>query len=146
MDDATGQSRLHQVDPQHAAGKTRQLFGQVQAKFGFLPNLLRMLANAPVALDGYTNFSAALAGGTLDAKVREQVALAVAESNLCAYCLTAHTATSAKIGLSKVEIDDAIRARAADARPMPFSNLRAVSSFSAGNSPMETSRAPVLPA
>ncbi len=60
--------------------------------------------------------SAALARGALDERIREQLALAIAESNLCAYCLSAHTAMAARIGLSRVEIDDAIRARAADAR------------------------------
>jgi AhpD family alkylhydroperoxidase len=60
--------------------------------------------------------SAALARGALDEKTREQLALAIAESNLCAYCLNAHTTIAAKIGLSRDEIDDAIRASAADAR------------------------------
>jgi AhpD family alkylhydroperoxidase len=58
----------------------------------------------------------ALARGALDQKTREQLALAIAESNLCPYCLSAHTAMAAKIGLNRAEIDDAIRASAADAR------------------------------
>ena len=58
----------------------------------------------------------ALARGALDEKIREQLALAIAESNLCPYCLSAHTAMAAKIGLNQAEIDDAIRASAADAR------------------------------
>ncbi len=37
-------------------------------------------------------------------------------SNLCSYCLSAHAAMAAKIGLNRAEIDDAIRASAADAR------------------------------
>ncbi len=60
--------------------------------------------------------SAALARGALDEKTREQLALAIAESNLCPYSLSAHTAMAAKIGLNQAEIDDAIRASAADAR------------------------------
>jgi len=60
--------------------------------------------------------SAALARGALDEKAREQLALAIAESNLCPYCLSAHTAIAAKIGLNQAEIDNAIRASAADAR------------------------------
>jgi AhpD family alkylhydroperoxidase len=60
--------------------------------------------------------SAALAGGALDEKTREKIALAIAESNLCPYCLSAHTAMAAKIGLNQAEIDNAIRASAADTR------------------------------
>lgn len=116
MDDATSQSRVKPVDPQYATGKIKRLFGQMRVKFGFWPSLLRVLANAPVALEGYVNFSAALARGTLNAKVREQVALTVAESNLCAYCLSAHTAAATKIGLNKSEINAAICASATDPR------------------------------
>jgi AhpD family alkylhydroperoxidase len=77
-----------------------------------VPNLFRVLGNAPAALESYLNFSAALAGGTLDEKVREQIGLTVAESNLCGYCLSAHMFMSGKIGLTQKEIADAVRASA----------------------------------
>jgi uncharacterized peroxidase-related enzyme len=105
-------NRLTQVDPAQATGKTKQLFGQVQAKLGFAPNLFRVLGNAPAALEGYLAFSGALAGGSLNARVREQISLAVAESNLCGYCLSAHTFIGAKVGLTQKEIVDAIHATA----------------------------------
>jgi len=106
-------NRLTQLDPARATGKTKQLFDDVQAKLGFVPNLFRVLANAPAALEGYLNFSGALAGGSLNARVREQISLAVAESNLCGYCLSAHTFIGGKVGLSQKEIIDAIHATAA---------------------------------
>jgi uncharacterized peroxidase-related enzyme len=108
------QNRIHPVDPQHVTGKTRRLLGQVRAKLGFVPNLFRVLANAPAALEGYLNFSAALAGGTLDDRIREQIALAVAESNLCDYCRSAHAFMGERAGLTPDEIANAIRARADD--------------------------------
>ena len=83
----------------------RALFA-VRTKFALVPNLFRVLANAPVALEGLMGLSAALARGALDEKIREQLALAIAESNLCAYCLSAHTAMAAKIGLNQAEIDE----------------------------------------
>jgi alkylhydroperoxidase family enzyme len=83
-------NRIHPVDPQHVTGKARRLLEQVRAKLGFVPNLFRVLANAPVALESYVNFSAALAGGTLNDRIREQIALGVAENNLCGYCLNMH--------------------------------------------------------
>jgi uncharacterized peroxidase-related enzyme len=108
------QNRIRPVDPQHVARKTRPLLGQVRAKLGFVPNLFRVLANGPVALEGYLNFSAALAGGTLDERIREQIGLAVAESNLCGYCLSAHAFLAQRAGLTLDEIANAIRASAAD--------------------------------
>jgi uncharacterized peroxidase-related enzyme len=116
MDDARDQSRIQPVDPQHATGKTRGLFGQVRARLGLVPNLFRVLANAPAALEAYVNFTAALASGTLDERVREQIALTVAESNLCGYCLSAHTYIGEKVGLAPQEIASAIRASAAAPR------------------------------
>ena len=76
-------NRMTQLDPASATGKTKQLFDGVQAKLGIVPNLFRVFGNSPAALEGYLNFSDALAGGVLSAKVREQIALAVAEINYC---------------------------------------------------------------
>ena len=112
----TQQNRIPQIDPQRATGKTRRLLEQVRTKLGLVPNLFRVLANAPVALEGYLDFSAVLAGGTLDNRIREQIALAVAESNLCPYCRSAHVFFGQKAGLSTEEIAKAIRASASDPR------------------------------
>lgn len=116
MNDGKHQSRIQPVDAQHATGKVRRLFAEIQARLGLVPNLFRVLAIAPAALEGFMNLAAALATGTLDERTRERLALTIAESNLCNYCLSAHTSMSAKIGLSQAEIDDAIRASAADAK------------------------------
>jgi uncharacterized peroxidase-related enzyme len=114
MGEPRNHNRIHLVDPQLVTGKTRRLLGPVRAKLGLVPNLFRVLANAPVALEGYINFSAALAGGTLNDRTREQIALAVAESNLCGYCLSAHAFLGQAAGLGPDEIANAIRASAAD--------------------------------
>lgn len=103
-------SRIQQIDPASATGKAKQLLGAVQSKLGVVPNLTRVLANAPAALEGYLNFSAALAGGVLSAKVREQIAIAVAQGNHCDYCLSAHTFLGGKAGLNENEAADARQA------------------------------------
>ena len=45
-------------------------------KFALVPNLFRVIANAPAALEGPVDLSAALARGTIDEKTCEQLALA----------------------------------------------------------------------
>lgn len=105
-------NRIAQLDPAQATGKTKQLLGAVEGKLGSTPNLFRVLGTAPAALDGYLGFTAALAGGSLNAKVREQIALTVAESNLCGYCLSAHSFLGGKVGLTAGEMADARRANA----------------------------------
>jgi uncharacterized peroxidase-related enzyme len=116
MSGSRDQNRIQLVDPDRTSGAIRGLFSEIRAKFALVPNLFRVLANAPAALEGLMGLGSALAAGALDEKTREQLALAIAESNLCAYCLSSHKATAAKIGLNQAEIEDAIRARAADAR------------------------------
>lgn len=106
-------NRIAQLDPAQVTGKTKQLFDGVQAKLGIVPNLFRVFGNSPAALEGYLNFSGALAGGVLSAQVREQIALAVAEINYCGYCLSAHTYIGGKVGLNEKEIADARHVTAA---------------------------------
>jgi uncharacterized peroxidase-related enzyme len=103
-------NRIQQIDPASATGKTKQLLDAVQSKLGLVPNLTRVLANAPAALEGYLNFSGALASGVLSAKVREQIALAVAQDNHCDYCLSAHTFIGGKVGLAPSDIANARQA------------------------------------
>jgi len=116
-------NRIAQLDPAKATEKTSQLFGRIQAKLGAVPNLFRVLGNSPAALEGYLNFSGALGSGVLDAKVREQIALAVAEINDCTYCRSAHTYIGGKVGLSEREIIDARKVVAADERTTAILNL-----------------------
>lgn len=103
-------NRLPALDPAVATGKSKTLLDAVQKKLGRTPNLMRTLANAPAALEAYLNLSGTLATGALDAKAREQIALTVAEANLCDYCLAAHTAIGGMVGLTT---DDIAKARAA---------------------------------
>lgn len=116
-------TRLPQLDPAQASGKARQLFDGVQAWLGSVPNLFLVLGHSSAAFEGYLNFSGALAGGVLDAKVREQIALTVAEINDCAYCRSAHTFLGGQAGLSEREMLDARKVTATDARIAAILNL-----------------------
>lgn len=69
----------------------RPLLDAVKKMLGSVPNLFRITANSPAALEGYLGLNGALAKGSLDAKTRERIALAVAQVNGCDYCLAAHS-------------------------------------------------------
>lgn len=97
-------TRLTLIDPAEATGKAKQLLDAVQAKLKITPNMTRVMANSPAVLESYLSFSSALSGGVLDAKLREQIALEVAELNSCEYCLSAHTAVGKLVGLNDFEI------------------------------------------
>jgi uncharacterized peroxidase-related enzyme len=109
-------NRIHQTDPTAATGKAAQLFTAVNGKLGFVPNLMKVLGNSPAALEGYHSLSGALAGGVLAPKLREQIALAVAEINGCGYCLSAHTLLGGKAGLATDEILAARKSSATDSK------------------------------
>ncbi|HJZ54384.1 MAG TPA: carboxymuconolactone decarboxylase family protein [Gemmataceae bacterium] len=99
-------SRINQLNPETATGRAKELLGAVKSKLGLVPNMTRAMATAPAVLDGYLQFSGALAKGTLPAKVREQIALAVSQANGCDYCLSAHSAVGKMVGLTADQIRD----------------------------------------
>jgi uncharacterized peroxidase-related enzyme len=109
-------SRLPAIRTEEAEGKAKHLLEAVQAKLKITPNMTRVMANSPAVLQGYLEFSAALASGKLDAKLREELALEVGEQNACGYCLAAHTAIGKMVGLTEAETEAAREARSDSAR------------------------------
>ncbi len=107
-------SRLKTISPESATGKAKELLDAVNAKLGMTPNMMRAMANAPAVLDGYLHLSGSLGRGTLSAKVREQLALAIAEANQCEYCLAAHSAIGKMVGLTSDQIHDSRLGAAVD--------------------------------
>lgn len=107
-------NRLNPVKPENATGKTKELFDGINKKLGRVPNVFQLMGNSPAALEAYLNFSGALAGGVLDAKLREMIAISVAETNTCEYCLSAHVAIGKSIGMSEQELEFAREQRAED--------------------------------
>jgi len=100
-------SRLPAIQTKTAGPKAKQLLEAVQAKLKITPNMTRVMANSPAVLEGYLAFSGALSGGSLPAKLREEIALAVGEQNGCQYCVSAHTAIGKLTGLTDTEIEAA---------------------------------------
>jgi uncharacterized peroxidase-related enzyme len=81
----------------------RPMLEAVKKQLGVAPNLFRLVANSPAALEGYLGMSGALAKGSLPAQTRERIALTVAQINGCNYCLSAHT----YLGKNLAKLDDA---------------------------------------
>jgi uncharacterized peroxidase-related enzyme len=106
--------RLKALDPKDAHGKTKALVQKIQAQFGSVPNIFRTLANSSSVLEGHGNWMASLGKGKLDAKLREKIALTVAQINGCPYCLSAHTAIANGLGLNAEEIANSRQAKSTD--------------------------------
>jgi uncharacterized peroxidase-related enzyme len=86
-----------------APAASQPLLNAVKAQLGLVPNLFRLVATSPAALEGYLALSGALGKGELPAATRERIALAVAEVNGCDYCLSAHTYLARNVA----KLDDA---------------------------------------
>lgn len=99
-----------------APAASRPLLAQVQGAFGTVPNMFRAVANSPSALAFLWSGFGALGGGAVPARLGEQIAVAVADRNRCAYCLAAHTALERKAGASAEEMAAAQAGRSDDPR------------------------------
>jgi AhpD family alkylhydroperoxidase len=93
-------SRIELVNPANAQGASAALLQQIHGAFGVVPNMFRGVANSPAALASMWGAFGALGGGTLGARLGEQIAVAIADRNECHYCLAAHTALGRKAGAS----------------------------------------------
>jgi len=89
---------IQPIQLENAGDATKRLLVAASTETGVSSNMMKTLAQSPRVLEGYLQFSRALAGGKLHQKVREQIALAVAQANLCEYSLAYHTTICTKAG------------------------------------------------
>ncbi len=104
---------VHTVDS--APEGSRDALKALEAKFGKVLNIHGAMAHSPAVLETYVAVQSALQDkGTLNDKLREVVALAVANVDECSYCQAAHTAGGKAAGLSAQETIDIRRGQVDD--------------------------------
>lgn len=92
---------------------------------GFLPNLLRVLANAPVALETYLTVGGINARASLPLAEREVVQITAAATHGCGFCVAGHTA----IAFKKAGLDEAKVEALRNLRPTGVARFDAIQSF-----------------
>ncbi|WP_330180282.1 carboxymuconolactone decarboxylase family protein [Nocardia sp. NBC_01503] len=93
------------------------LLDEVRKRMGRVPNMTKVMANAPAVLEGYLGLSGALKRGALPGPTSERIALAVGAANDCGYCVAAHTFTGKRVAeLSDAEIEAAKAGASDDAK------------------------------
>jgi uncharacterized peroxidase-related enzyme len=107
-------SNLQPIDPKDATGKTKELLDFVQQRSNRVPNMVRLMANSPAALGAYLNLAGAFREATLPAKVRDLIAVIVAETAGCDYTLSAVSALARSGGRSESELAAARAAESED--------------------------------
>lgn len=96
-----------------------------QRNNGFLPNLVRLLANAPVALETYQTVSAINVRADLGLAEREAVQITAAATHGCGFCVAGHTA----IAYKKANLGEAVVEALRDGGSVPDQRLDAVAKF-----------------
>jgi AhpD family alkylhydroperoxidase len=67
--------------------------------FGFIPNLLGVLATAPIALEAYIILTKLLEDESLSPVEQQVVMLAGSHENGCGYCMAAHSTVAGVVGM-----------------------------------------------
>ncbi|MCO5132435.1 MAG: carboxymuconolactone decarboxylase family protein [Xanthobacteraceae bacterium] len=118
-------ARLPILNTETAPEAARDGVAKAEKANGFIPNLIGLLANAPVALETYQTVSGINARSDLSLAEREAVQITAATTHGCGFCVAGHTAIAyKKAGLTE-DIVDALRANAR----VPDARLDAVAVF-----------------
>ena len=95
----------------------REVLQKVQSNYGFIPNLLGVLAEAPVAVEAYLSLIDLCRRSSLTPTERHVVWFAVNYEHECTYCMAAHTAVANSEHIAE-EVIEATR------RGSPYSDQR----------------------
>ncbi len=110
---------VHSVDSAPEASKAT--LAQAGKAFGFVPNLLGVLASAPAAAQAYVTLSGIFNTTSLSDIERQIVLLTVSRENGCDYCLAAHTA-----GATMAKVPSAVLDAFKAGQPFPDARLDAL--------------------
>lgn len=118
-------ARLPILTVETAPEASREGVAKAEKANGFIPNLIGLLANAPVALETYQTVSGINARSGLSLAEREAVQITAAATHGCGFCVAGHTAVATKKAGLKEDVVNALRANA----KVPDAKLNAVADF-----------------
>lgn len=110
--------------PETAQPKSAEMLNAAQQKFGFTPNLLAVMAEAPALLKGYMTMAQIFGETSFTETERQIVLLETSYTNDCTYCMAAHSAISAMNNVPS-DVVDALRANT----PIADGKLEALRQF-----------------
>ncbi|UCI18977.1 carboxymuconolactone decarboxylase family protein [Mesorhizobium sp. B2-1-8] len=116
--------KLHETATAPAA--SAEILNCVQKAWGFVPNLHRVLAESPAALEAYNTLWGIAEKTSFTAQERHIAYLAVIYENECTYCMAGHTNLSR---MAKVAPEAIAAVR--ESRPIADAKLEALRQFAA---------------
>jgi len=115
---------VHTIDS--APDKARPTLEAAHKGYGFVPNLLGVMASAPALAKAYPTLAALFDESAFDATERQVVLLTASAENGCGYCMAAHSVIA---GMQKVPED--VVAALRDGQPIADPKLEALRRFTA---------------
>jgi uncharacterized peroxidase-related enzyme len=116
--------KLHENSTAPAA--SAEILNGVQKAWGFVPNLHRVLAESPAALEAYSTLWGIAEKTGFTPQERNIAYLAIIYENECTYCMAGHT------NLSKMaKVEDSAIAAVREGRPIADAKLEALRQFAA---------------
>ena len=107
-----------------APEEARELLEQAEENYGFVPNILGVMANAPALLEGYMTLNGIFEKTSFSAAEKQIVLLGAATENECGYCTTAHTAIA-----KMQDVDDDVLEAVEKGEKIPDERLDALFDF-----------------
>jgi uncharacterized peroxidase-related enzyme len=111
-------------DAATASTASAEILSRVQKAWGFVPNLQRVLAESPAALEAYSTLWGIAEKTGFTAQERNIAYLAIIYENECTYCMAGHT------NLSRMaKVDPEVIAAVRENRPIGDAKLEALRQF-----------------
>lgn len=114
------------LDATTAPADSAKVLNEVHAAWGFVPNLHRVLAQSPAALEAYATLWGIAEKTSFTAQERNIAYLAIIYENECTYCMAGHTNLSKMAKVAPADIE-AVR----DGRAIEDTKLEALRQFAA---------------
>lgn len=116
--------RLATIAPDQAKDDLKPIYDDIKKHMGGkVFNIFQNMGNSPITLKAFVDLSTAGAHTSFNPKVRELIALVVAQANNCQYCLSAHTAGGTAVGLDSKQIIEGRKGESADAKTKAILNF-----------------------
>ena len=107
-------TRIKPIPVEEAKDDVKAIYQNLEKKMGKVLNIFQSMANSPETLKAFLGLNEAAGQTSLSPKLREEIALAVAQANHCQYCLSAHSTHAKAIGMTPQEIISARQAESQD--------------------------------
>jgi uncharacterized peroxidase-related enzyme len=122
----TARLTLPEQTIESAEGAAKPLLKEAKSRTGMVPNMYANMANVPGLLHTYnTGYQHFREDGLFTPPEQEVVLLTISRSNVCTYCMAAHSMLAEKVSKVAADVLSALRSGS----PIPDEKLAALSTF-----------------